>query len=183
MLKKIGLGLGAIVVALVIVIAMQPAAFSIERSATIEAPADIVYGSIHDLRAMDAWLPFGTRADPELRNTYEGPASGVGAVVSWEGPKAGKGRTTITAVKPDREVEMTVEYFEPMRATNDVRFTLAPAGDATTVTWRIRGTNGFVGKAFSLFANMDEVVGTAFEQGLASMKSLAEAETTRAYNP
>jgi hypothetical protein len=178
-LKRIAWGVGALVVLSGLVVALQPAEFAVERSATIEAPPHLVYGYIENLREWEAWSPFA-RMDPEQKNSYEGPAAGVGAITSWEGPEAGKGRATITGVKPDREVDVRLEFQEPMEVTNRAVFRLAPAGDATTVTWRLEGRNGFVAKAFSLLMDMDAMVGGEFEKGLASMKTLAEeAESER----
>ena len=175
MFKKIALGLAAIIAVLVLVIAMQPARFAVEREVVINAPADVIYPYLDNLRAWEAWSPFA-KMDPQQKNTYEGPESGVGASTSWEGGReAGKGRATITAVKPNQEVDIELEFLEPMQATNRALFTLAAAEGATTVTWRLEGTNGFAGKASSLFMNMDAMVGGEFEKGLASMKTLAEA--------
>ena len=42
------------------------------------------------------------------------------------------------------------------------------------------GTNDFMGKAFSLVMNMDKSVGADFEKGLASLKTLAEADAKKA---
>jgi len=36
------------------------------------------------------------------------------------------------------------------------------------------GTNNFIGKAFSLFMNMDKMIGGDFKKGLAKMKEVAE---------
>ena len=58
MLIKILLGLGVLVAVLAIVVAMQPAAFSVERSATIHAPSSLLYGYIATPRAHEAWSPF-----------------------------------------------------------------------------------------------------------------------------
>jgi len=174
MLKTIAVGLVAIVAVLAVVVALQPSAFRVERSTTIEAPSHLIYGYIHDLRAMEAWSPFA-KMDPAQENTYTGPAEGVGATCSWQGGKAGRGRMTITAVQPDREVDLRLEFFEPMEATNRTTFTLVPAEGATRVTWSMEGTNGFLSKAVALVMNMDRMVGGEFEQGLASMKTLAEA--------
>ena len=175
MWKKVAVGLGAISVVLVAVIAMQPSSFTIERSTSIEAPADIVYGQIQDLRAMDAWSPW-VKMDPQMKIAYEGPDAGVGARSSWEGPQIGKGRLSITAVRPDQEIEMELEMMVPMQATNRVLFRLTSTGGTTHVTWRMDGTNGFVAKAIGLVMNMDEMVGGPFESGLASLKRVAEAE-------
>jgi len=175
MWKKIALALGAIIVVLVAIIAMQPSSFTIERSATIAAPAEIVIGHIQNLRAMDAWSPWA-KMDAQMKIAYDGPEAGVGARSSWEGPKMGKGRLTVTAVKADQEVEMKLEMLAPMAATNRILFTLVPTGSATQVTWHMDGAQNFVGKALSLVMSMDEMVGVPFENGLAELKTVAEAE-------
>lgn len=174
MLRYLALGVLAIVAGLAVFVALQPGAFRVERSTTVQAPSHRIYPHVADLRAMEAWSPFA-QMDPEQENVYTGPASGVGATCSWHGGKAGRGRMTITAVEPDRLVDLRLEFFEPVRATNRASFTLTPVGDATRVTWSMEGTNGFVGKAFALVMDMDRMVGGQFEKGLASMKSLAEA--------
>ena len=51
-----------------------------------------------------------------------------------------------------------------------------PAGGTTTVTWRLEGKNGFVGKAFSLVMDMDEMVGSQFEKGLAKLKTAGRGD-------
>ena len=175
MLKKIALTLGAVVVLAAVVIALQPSEFAIERSVSIEAPARLVYGHIASVRAMDVWSPW-SKMDPQLQTVYDGPDSGVGARSSWEGPQMGKGRVTVTATAPDREIEMKLEMLAPMAATNRVLFTLSPSGETTAVTWRMEGANGFVGKAMSLVMNMETMVGDEFARGLGSLKTLVEAE-------
>jgi hypothetical protein len=176
--KRIALALGAVVGVLLVVVALQPSPFSIERSALIEAPAHVVYGHIQNLRAMDAWSPFA-KMDPQMKIAYEGPEAGVGARSSWEGPQMGKGSLAVIGVKPDQEVEMTLEMLSPMPATNRILFTLAPQGQATRVTWRMEGSRNFVAKAIGLFVSMEKMVGGPFEQGLASLKAVAEDEARR----
>jgi hypothetical protein len=174
LLKNLGIGLVAVVTILALFVALQPADFRVERSTTIAAPSQVVYGYVHDLRAMESWSPFA-KMDPAQVNTYSGPASGVGAVCEWAGGRAGRGRMTIVGAEPDRGVDLKLEFFEPMEATNRARFTLVPVDGATRVTWSMEGRNGFLGKAVALFMDMDRMVGGEFEKGLASMKTLAES--------
>jgi hypothetical protein len=182
-LKKIVLALAALLALLVVVVALQPSRFAVERSAAIQAPPELVYPHVENLRAWEAWNPW-QKVDPEIRNQYSGPAAGVGATSSWEGRSIGKGSMTITAVKPDREVDIELRFHTPMEATNHASLTLVPQGDATRVTWRMDGSNGFVAKAFSLVMSMDAMVGGEFEKGLASLKALAEADAqARAERP
>jgi hypothetical protein len=178
MWKKLALGLVALVVVAIGFVALQPAPFSVERSATISAPPDLLYDRIQSLRAMDDWSPFG-RMDPTMTIRYEGPESGVGARSSWQSPQMGTGRLEIVSVRPEREVEMRLEMLEPMAATNRILFTLETSGEATRVTWRMEGKNGFLGKAISLFADMDSMVGSQFERGLETLRAASEAEAAQ----
>ncbi len=175
MLKIIALTLVAGLVILPVFIALQPSDFAIERSATIQAPPSLIYAHIQSPRAMNEWSPFA-QGDPQMKIVYDGPQGGVGARSSWDSAKLGKGRMTVTDVKPDQEVEMKLEFISPMEATNRALFTLVPDGEATRVTWRMEGHNGFIQKAVGLVINMDKMVGGEFEKGLASMKTLAEAD-------
>jgi hypothetical protein len=172
--KRLAASAIALVLVLALFVALQPAEFRVERSATIAAPAAAIQGHIEDLRAMEAWSPFA-KMDPAQRNTYAGPPSGVGATCAWEGGRAGRGRMTVVATQPEREVELRLEFFEPMEATNRARFTLAPAAGGTRVTWSLEGTNGYLAKAAALVMDMDEMVGGEFEKGLAALAALVEA--------
>jgi hypothetical protein len=175
MLRIVLLCLVAVVLVAALVVALQPSAFVIERSALIRAPAPVIYPHIASLRAMNQWSPFA-QGDPQMKLEYSGPESGVGAASVWDSQQMGKGSSTITAAKPNAEVEMRLEFLAPMKATNRALFTLAPQGDSTRVTWRMEGNNGFLGKAFGLVMNMDSMVGGEFEKGLASLATLTEAE-------
>ena len=175
MIRKIAIAIAALAAVLVAVIALQPGTFAIERATEISAPPDVVFAHLDSPTAMDVWSPW-VKMDPQQTLTHEGPERGVGAAESWEGPKAGAGRLEITAVKPNEEVEMRLDFRKPMQATNRALFTVTPAGETTRVTWRMEGENNFVGKAASLVMNMDRMVGGTFELGLAELKTLAETE-------
>ena len=182
MWKKIALALGAALLILVAVIAMRPATFEVERSALVQAPADVVFAHIQNLRAMDVWSPYA-HMDPKMTIRYDGPPAGVGARSSWEGPQMGTGSLTIMGVQPDRSVVMQLEMLEPMHASNRIVFTLVPKGGGTEVSWRMQGENGFAGKAIGLFMDMDEMVGGQFEQGLASLQQVAAADAVAEAGP
>jgi hypothetical protein len=71
---------------------------------------------------------------------------------------------------------MQLDMLEPMAGTNQIRFTLAPASAGTAVTWRMSGTNNFISKAFSLFGDMDGMMGGEFEKGLAALAAQVAAD-------
>ncbi|HET7234642.1 MAG TPA: SRPBCC family protein [Longimicrobium sp.] len=182
MLVKIGIGAAVLLVVLLIAIATRPATFAVERSAVVAAPAEVVYAQIQDLRRWPAWMTYD-RMDPAMRRTYEGPAQSVGAAYHYVSDKVGEGRMTITQLQPHQRVAIEAQFIKPMVATNQVEFTLKPAQGGVRVTWAISGRNTFVSKAFSLFVNMDRMIGRDFEAGLADLKRVSEAEARTAAAP
>jgi hypothetical protein len=173
-MKWVLIGLGGVIVVFLIVVAMQPSDFKVERSATLRAPAPAAYAQVNDFQNWQAWSPW-EKVDPALKRSYEGPKAGTGAVYAWQGNKdVGEGRMTITESRPGELVRIKLEFFKPFAAVNDTVFRFQPSGEATTVTWTMSGQNNFVSKAMCLFVNMDRMVGGMFEQGLAQMKTVVE---------
>jgi Polyketide cyclase / dehydrase and lipid transport len=165
-----------LVVLLLIVVALRPADFRISRRTTIAAPATAVFPHVNDLSKWRAWSPW-EKLDPDLKRTYEGPAAGQGASYAWAGnSKVGEGRMTITDSRPSDLVRLRLEFIKPFQATNTAEFTFEPDGKGTLVTWSMSGCNSFTGKLFSLVMNMDKLIGTDFEKGLASLKAIAEGK-------
>jgi hypothetical protein len=175
MLKKILIVLAVVVAALVIIVALQPSEFRVARSATISAPAPVVFAQVNDFHKWNAWSPWA-KLDPAMKQTYEGAPAGTGAVSTWAGnKKVGAGRMTIIESRPNELVSIKLEFTKPFRATNTAEFAFKSERNQTAVTWSMTGEKNFMAKAFGLFMNMDKMIGDDFEKGLASLKSVAEA--------
>lgn len=174
MLKKTLLG-GALLIALILVAAaFQPAEFSVQRSLAIAAPPAVLFDQVNDHRKFLVWNPW-MKLDPNVKNTFSGPASGVGSVCSWQGNRdVGAGSSTIIESKPGELVRLRMDWKEPMEGTSTVDFTFKPDGNRTLMTWHIYGKNGYVGKVMCLFMSMDRMIGGQFELGLASLRTLVE---------
>ena len=174
MFKKILIGVAVVVLLLAIVVAMQPSEFRVTRSATIDAPPATAFAQVNNFHNWRAWSPW-EKLDPDLKRTYEGPAEGKGADYSWVGNSdVGEGRMTITESRPSELVKIRLEFIKPMAAVSTTDFTFKPQGDQTLVTWDMTGHNGFISKAFCMFMNMDKMVGSDFEKGLAAMNVAAK---------
>lgn len=167
--------IAAVVVIFMIVVAMQPTDFRVERSATMRAPAPAAFEQVNDFQNWRAWSPW-EKVDPALKRQYDGPKAGTGAVYAWQGNKdVGEGRMTITESRPGELVRIKLEFFKPFAATNAAEFRFKPAGpDSTAVTWTMTGQNNFLAKGICMFVDMDKMVGGMFDQGLAQMKSVVE---------
>jgi len=170
----------ALILLFVIVVAMQPSTFHVERSMAIDAPADRVFPNVNDLRAWDHWSPWA-KLDPDAVNSYEGAEKGEGAIFKWAGnEEVGEGSMTIVESVPHERVRLRLAFIKPFEDVADVEFTFQPEGDATKVTWAMSGENNFVGKLFSMFMDLDTMIGEKYEQGLANMKKLAESQSSLA---
>jgi hypothetical protein len=178
MIKKILLALVALVAVFVLVVAFQPADFSVERSAKMAAPPEKVFAQVNDFHSWEAWSPWA-KLDPNAKNSFEGPTAGQGAIFKWAGnAQVGEGMMTITDSKPDEVVKIKLEFIKPFAGTNLTQFAFKPTDDRTTVTWTMTGHNDFMGKAFCLVMNGKKMIGDDFEKGLASMKAVVEAAPT-----
>lgn len=177
MLKKILLGVAVILLALCGVIAMQPANYSVQRTATFKASPDITFALVNDFHRWNEWSPW-EKLDPNQKVTFEGAATGVGAKYGWSGnDQVGEGRMTIEESKANELVRIKLEFIRPFASTSPTTFTFSPTAEGVSVTWKMDGTNDFMGKAFSLFMDMDAMLGKDFDSGLAAMGKVAETET------
>ncbi len=173
MLKKVLIGATGVVVVFLGVVAMQPADYTVTRSATMAARPAKVFALVNNIRRWNDWSPWA-KMDPSQTITYEGPVAGIGAAQSWNGKKTGTGRMELVRSDPNRLIGFRMEFRTPMAGTADIEFAFAASGRGTAVTWTMRGKNNFVAKAFGLFMSMDKMMGGHFETGLAGIKAIVE---------
>jgi uncharacterized protein YndB with AHSA1/START domain len=177
MLKAIAIVAVIVLVAIGAVLAYaatRPDTFSVQRSLDIKAPPDKLFALITDLRGWTAWSPYEKR-DPAMKRSYSGAPAGNGAAYAWDGNRnVGAGRMEITDLQAPSKVVIALDFLRPFKAQNTAEFTLRPQGDATNVTWKMHGPNLYIGKVMGTFINMDRMIGKDFEDGLASLKAVAE---------
>ena len=179
MLKIILIAVGVVLIAFLVIAAFQPSDFRVVRQAKFAAPAPLVFEQVNDLHKWNAWSPWA-KLDPNMKETFSGPRSGEGAAQAWEGnSQVGAGKMTITESQPAQLVRFRLDFLKPFAATNTAEFTFEPLGNETVVTWSMEGEKNFMCKAMGLVMNMDKMVGGQFEQGLAALKQIVEAEPAR----
>jgi hypothetical protein len=93
--------------------------------------------------------------------------------------KVGTGRMEIVESSAPSKVAIQLDFLKPFEGHNIATFTMEPAGKATNVSWVMDGPTPFIGKIMHVFINMDRMVGTDFEAGLAELKTAAEHEPAR----
>ena len=178
MLKIAGIGALVLVGGVLVTAAFRADSFRVQRSASIQAPAEKIFPLINDLRGFNTWNPFDKK-DPRLKASYSGATSGAGAAYAFEGNKdVGSGSLEIIDSEPAAEVRMKLDMRKPFEAHNVVEFTLRPeggeGGEATRVTWAMQGNVPYFAKIIHMFFDMDRMIGKDFEHGLAELKAIVE---------
>ncbi|MGH8672109.1 MAG: SRPBCC family protein [Burkholderiales bacterium] len=174
MLKSIGIVIAALIAGVLILAAMKPDTFRVQRFASIKASPEKIFALINDFKSWGAWSPW-EKKDPAMKRTFGAITSDKGATYAWEGNKdVGQGSMEITESVPPSKLTINLNFLKPFEAHNTVNFTLTPAAGGTDITWSMGGTNNFMAKIIQVFMNMDKMIGADFETGLANLKAAAE---------
>ena len=173
--KKLLIGLLALVAMLIVVGMFLPREVAVERSIVIDAPASKVYPHVSNLQATIAWSPW-LGQDPETKLTFNNVVAGVGAVMEWasDNPNVGVGRMEIVEATENKDMRVALDFGEMGNANASWQFN--QAGGQTTVTWCMVADMGAgpVGRWMGLM--MDDWVGADYERGLQNLKTLVEGE-------
>jgi len=175
LIAVVGIAVLVLVAGVLLFAATKPDVFRVERAASIKAPPEKIFAVINDFGRWSAWSPY-EKKDPAMKRTRSGPASGKGAVYAWEGnSEVGAGRMEITDSSAPARVVLNLDFTRPFEAHNVVEFTLEGKGEATKVTWAMRGPVPYLAKIAHVFFDMDKMVGRDFEAGLANLKAISES--------
>jgi hypothetical protein len=174
MLKKIAIGLGALVALVLIASLLMPSKWHVERTVVVKAKGDTLAPLIATPKRWQEWAAWNNKMDPESRWEYSGPDTGVGAVMSWKGPKLGEGVLTITQVDPVKGVfyKMVMEKGTP--AEGGFAFTAEKDG-TTRVVWTDEGDMGMNLPGRLFVPMMEKMLSEHFDIGLKNLQGLAEA--------
>ena len=169
---------GAVVVvavaAILIYTATRPDSFRVQRSVTMNAPAEKIFPYLEGLKRWTEWSPYEGR-DPQMKRAYSGADSGKGAVYEWDGnDNVGKGRMEIVDSKPPSKVVIKLDFLKPFEGHNTAELTVEPKGGQTIVTWAMYGPSTFMTKLIGTFMDMDDMIGRDFAAGLAKLKTVVE---------
>jgi hypothetical protein len=172
--KKIALVIVVLVGGLLAYAATRPDTMHVERTASIQARPDHIFPLINDFHGWSSWSPY-EKLDPQMKRTYSGAASGKGAVYEWDGnSQAGRGRMEITDVSHPSRITIKLDFIKPFEGHNVAAFVLKQNGGSTDVTWTMDGPSPYLVKLMGILVDMDKLVGSDFETGLANLKAISE---------
>ena len=173
-MKFIALSLIAAIIVLGVGGLFLPNVQHVERQITIQAPIGKIFPYVNDFHKFNQWSPWA-QLDPDMKYTYSGAQSGVGAKVEWasEDDSVGNGAQVIIESRPDEFVKTELDFgmSDPAQAS----FTLSVEGENTSLTWAFDTyLDSTISKYFGLL--LDKWVGSTYEDGLSRLKTLVEAQ-------
>src|SRR3954463_1458356 len=169
MLKTLLIIAAVVVLGFVIFVFTRPDDFRLTRSTPIAAAPPAVFAQVNDFHKWEAWSPWA-KLDPNAKNSFDGPQSGVGSSMSWDGnKKIGAGKMSIVESHPNTHIKFKLQFIRPFPTTNISDFAFIPDSNQTNVIWKMSGESKFGFKIFSLFVNCEDMAGKDFEKGLVSL--------------
>ncbi|MEX0967895.1 MAG: SRPBCC family protein [Bacteroidia bacterium] len=146
----------------------------VERTAEINAPPEVVFQQVNNLRNWEEWSPWH-QIDSNMQLEYTGSGEGTGSSYIWtsEHQDVGNGSLIITKSEPYERIETEMNFMDQGTAYSDWLFEKTDSG--TRVTWSMDSDmgNNPVGKYMGLL--MDSWLGGDFEEGLSKLKEISEA--------
>jgi hypothetical protein len=179
--KRVLVAFAAILAVLLAVGFLLPRTMHVERSTVIDAPAEVVFAEVNDLRRWETWTPWGKDRDPSVELKYSESAVGKGAWFTWTSEELGSGKLEISDAVVAKSIAMRLHFDGGMSGPANCGFKFEPTsfkGDArrVTVIWYCDADMGVwpPGRYFGLF--MDKILGSDYERGLANLKQVAERQ-------
>jgi len=178
MLKKLLLGLLILIVLLLGIGFFLPTDWEVERSIVINAPASAIYPTVATLKTWRDWTYWNSKRDPECVWSFEGPETGPGAVMKWDGKVHLQGSLTIDSGDPATGIKYTLDMVDMPPLKGSINF--VAEGSGTKVTWHDYGkSDGMPWSNWMMLLLVDPIVGGFFEEGLNNLKPLAEAAVAK----
>ncbi len=152
-----------------------PSTYTITADRIINAPDSVVFNLVNNLRTRKQWSPF--MQDFTMKNTFSGPAEGVGAKRSWHSKKSGSGNIEIVQSVPYKVIKTNMDFGAPGTATG--YWTFKPYEEGTKVSWQLHfsGLQYPFGKWLGLF--LKKSIRQILESGLDALKIVAEDDSAR----
>ena len=163
-----------LIIGMAIYIAIQPNEFQVSRTRTINAPRQVVYNQVIDLKNWKSWSSW-VESDPDMTITLSEQTKGIGGSYSWK-DKAGVGTMKITETTPNTTIQQDMQFADMPASQVSWDFKDNPDG-STDATWSISGKDlPFKFKAYNTFmGGMEKQIAPHYERSLEKLDSIVLA--------
>jgi len=175
MLTFLGIIAGIIAV-LLIVAAVTPKGYSLQRIIVINKPVDEVFDYIRFLKNQDYYNKW-VMTDPHMKKIYTGTDGTPGFIYAWDSEmkNAGKGEQEILSITPNRELKYEVRFIKPFAGIAPSYINTEALPDGTTqITWSFSSKMPYPMNLVMLFMNMENMLGKDMTTSLNNLKENLE---------
>ena len=162
-----------IIVLILVIAAVMPGKYVIEKQIIINKPQQEVYAKVADFNFYREWNPW-QKSEPAAKYKIIGTPATVGHKYEWEGRKIGSGSLTVASVTPYNKIDLDLEFIKPWKTKAFDNWTFEDLKNGTSkVIWHNSGplpypTARLMGPVIS------KNLSTQFVQGLNSLKEMCE---------
>lgn len=162
-----------LIVTLLLIAAVMPKMFNVEKNIVISRPAPEVMNKISDLNYYSKWNPW-QQSDPSAKITITGAAGVPGHKYAWEGKKVGMGHLTLKS-SDDKHIHFDLQFLKPWKGLAKDNWLFEPWGNGETkITWQNSGELPWP-IARLMGPMLHKSLNKQFEQGLNNLKAMCES--------
>jgi Polyketide cyclase / dehydrase and lipid transport len=165
--------LAGLILTLLIIAALMPKAYNIEKITIISKPIEQVKSRVGNLNDYAAWNPW-QQSDPTTTSTVTGTPNTPGHKYAWVGKKVGVGSLTVNSID-DKHIHFILEILKPWKtkAKDNWMFESWGNGSETKVTWQNNGPLPWP-MARLMGPMINKNLNHQFEKGLVNLKAMCE---------
>lgn len=183
-LKALGIILAILVVLTIVLVLAMPTKYYVERSVLINAPRPVVFDQVRFYKNFIRWSPW-SKMDPDMSYEISEPDGIVGSVYSWSGnDSVGVGSLT-TLSQTENRIDQKLDFSSPRESHDETYYTFEDTPDGVRVAWGVRGNLVRPMNLMKLFINLEDMIGSDFEEGLKALelevKDYVTTHTKRGY--
>jgi len=161
-----------LIVTLLIIAALMPKIFNIEKSIVITKPVEEVMDKVSNLNYYSQWNPW-QQSDPTTKKEITGTPKTPGHKYAWEGKKVGMGSLTLKKMD-QKHIHFDLEFLKPWKSKANDNWLFEPWGNGETkVTWQNSGALPWP-IARLMGPMLHKSLNKQFEQGLNNLKKMCE---------
>lgn len=166
----------AIIIAVILIamLVFLPSKLDIKKSVIIDAPVEVVFAQVEDLKNWTAWSPW-EKLDPNMNKTYSDNTKGLNAKLEWtsEMQEVGNGSMVLSEVVDNKKIITTMTMEGEDGGSGGFDFEEVEGG--TKITWYMYqeySTFQLASRFFTLL--FESMVAEQFVNGLNDIKEIAE---------
>ena len=168
----------ALLVIFLLVAAVSPSSYDVERTVTIEKSKSEVFNYVKLLKNQDNYSKWA-KIDPGMQKDFRGEDGTVGFVSAWtsDHPDVGKGEQEIVGMQEGSRIDYELRFIEPFESTSPAFMTTDSLDSTLTeVKWAFHGDMPYPMNIMLLFMDMEEMLGNDLAGGLENLKAILEKE-------